>query len=1099
MAVGTRRRCANCDAGVRARDRFCPSCGTPLDTTATAPRAVATDSASLQVSDTELAGLGEQRKVVTILFADLSGSTTLGERLDPEELRGILASYFNELARQIRRYEGTIDKYIGDAVMAVFGAPVSHEDDAERAINAALAMQQSIGGLNDDLARRHGVRLALRIGINTGEVVAGLLAGDVQRAYTVVGDAVNTAQRFEAAAPLGEVLVSADTRRLAIHSFEFEQTAPLTLKGKAERVVGYRVLRRRYEEIAPEATQFIGRARELDQLRAAIGAAVLGKGQVVNLVGEAGVGKSRLIGELRANLVSGIDRMTVRCASFETNTPYALIADFVRGAFSIHAADDEATARKAIVDGFTALGQPLDEANVTLLLDMLGYATRSSLEPEVKGRVLVDMLRALLRLAAARAPIVLTAEDLHWVDGASLRVLKDLVATVRSLPVLFITTTRPGWTPPWRSETIAMAPLDGQEARDLIEAVFEVPVDSELAEAIMTRTAGNPYFIEEVVRGLKASSLIVERTGRVALIAGATAPVPATIQEVIEARIDRLDPAAQRTLNAGAVCGRTFWLHVLERLLPDLTLQPHLVTLERESFIDLRTVVPEVTYGFRQILIQEVAYETQLHAERRRLHGAVGKAVEALYADRLEEFVDFLAYHYKRSNDEPKAISYLLRAGTRALRLYASEEALRAFTQVLELRPSASDRAIALEGIGDARTPLGALLEARTVYEEALALTEDDPVRQARIERKIGGTYIRAGDYPHAQEWLRRAVTSIGLRADSERAAIWLDITQVAWRQGNYDEAIAAAREGIAQASAARAPQYVADGQKHLGTAYVLKGERADGVRHYRDALVIYEELGDLPGLMNVRNNIGIVYRRESDWAEALREQNEALTIARRLGDGWGIGMVLANIAETQRSKGDFESALATNKEALAVWTQASYAVGVATVHMNIGILHAECADYDAARAALQASLAEWEQLDSRLFLPELYRTFAKVEVESDPNVALSWARRSLDVAREIKARDEEGLALQTLGAVLGRLGRPLEAAAELRSSVEILRTTNNRLDLARSLTLLAEQSRSLSIAGAEIMAFAREAAAIFAEAGADPKDRARAEALLPS
>jgi tetratricopeptide (TPR) repeat protein len=261
---------------------------------------------------------------------------------------------------------------------------------------------------------------------------------------------------------------------------------------------------------------------------------------------------------------------------------------------------------------------------------------------------------------------------------------------------------------------------------------------------------------------------------------------------------------------------------------------------------------------------------------------------------------------------------------------------------------------------------------------------------------------------------------------------------------------------------------------------------------------VTYEGLGDLPGLMNVRNNIGIVYRRESDWAEALREQNEALAIARRLGDGWGIGMVLANIAETLRSKGDFESALATNREALRVWTQTSYAVGVATVHMNIGILHAERAEYDDARAALRASLAEWERLDSRLFLPELYRTFAKVELETDPNLALTWARRSVDVARDIKARDEEGLALQTLGVVLARLEQRVQAAAELRSSVEVLRTTNNRLDLARSLTLLAEQSRHLGIAGADIMAFAREAAAIFADAGA-AKERERAEAVVLS
>src|SRR5438477_3412598 len=270
MAVTSRRRCATCGANLRARDRFCASCGTPLDGAAIAPRRPATESASLQVSDVAAADLSEQRKVVTILFADLSGSTVLGERLDPEELRGVLASYFNELARQIRRYEGTIDKYIGDAVMAVFGAPLSHEDDAERAIRAALAMQRSIQTLNDDLERQHGVRLSLRIGINTGEVVAGLLGGDVQSAYTVVGDAVNTAQRFESVAPLNQVLVSETTRRLALHAFEFETLPPVTLKGKAEPVAAYRVIRRRDDEIEPDVSPLIGREAELATLRAAL-------------------------------------------------------------------------------------------------------------------------------------------------------------------------------------------------------------------------------------------------------------------------------------------------------------------------------------------------------------------------------------------------------------------------------------------------------------------------------------------------------------------------------------------------------------------------------------------------------------------------------------------------------------------------------------------------------------------------------------------------------------------------------------------------------------------------------------------------------------
>jgi len=1023
MAVAARRRCANCGASLRARDRFCAGCGTPLDSAATVPRRPATDSASLQVSDVAAADLLEQRKVVTILFADLSGSTVLGERLDPEELRGVLASYFNELARQIRRYEGTIDKYIGDAVMAVFGAPISHEDDAERAINAALAMQQSIGHLNDDLSRRHGVRLALRIGINTGEVVAGLLAGDVQRAYTVVGDAVNTAQRFEAAAPLGEILVSADTRRLAIHSFEFEQTAPLTLKGKAERVVGYRVLRRRYEEIGPEATQFIGRDRELDFLRDAVTSAVQGKGRIVNIVGEAGVGKSRLVGELRANLVSGVDRMTVRCASFETNTPYALIADFVRGAFSIHAADDEATARRALVDGFASLGQTLDEANVALLLDVLGYAARSPLDPEVMRRILVTMLRTLLRLAAERAPFVLTAEDLHWVDGASLKVLTELVAIVPSLPLLFITTTRPGWTPPWTTESVTIRPLEGQAVRDLIETVFEVPVEDELAEAIIARTAGNPFFIEEVIRDLKASNLLVERSGRVALIAGATAPVPATVQEVLEARLDRLAHEPRRTLNIGAVCGRTFWVRVLERLLPDVSLQPQLVALERESFIELRTVTPEITYGFRQALIQEVAYQNQLHADRRRIHAGVAAAVESMYAGRLDEFVDFLAYHYSHSDEHTKAVAYLLRAGERAQRLYANDEALAFYGSALErVRDGRAegDLSAILERIGEVQTVVAkyddALASFQSARDQAATL---DRVVVARLYRKIGTALLLKGAYADALGSLDQALAVLGESPHIESARIGVRMGETLSRSGNYTRAREVLERAVAAAEILGAEDVAAEALHYLAGVLGYTGDLKGAASLYRRCLESYERLENINGAARVHTNLGGLYRRLGRFDEALAEHRSALALAERMGNPWLAAGCHSNIGEVEKTRGRLAAAIASKRRALEMWTSIGARSEAATALMEIGFARVRSGDVAGGRADLLEAETRLGAAGNKRYHAELYRGLAYAELDmGDLAAAERAAERSLEHAQTGKMRQEEAITRRTLGEI---------------------------------------------------------------------------------
>ena len=1042
------------------RDKFCPSCGARLDATLARPVNQSSESASLQVSHVAADSLGEQRKVVTILFADLSGSTVLGERLDPEELRGVLASYFNELARQIRRYEGTIDKYIGDAVMAVFGAPISHEDDAERAINAALAMQQSIGHLNEDLERRYHVRLALRIGINTGQVVAGLLAGDVQTAYTVVGDAVNTAQRFEAAAPLGEILVSADTRHLAIHSFEFEQTAPLTLKGKAERVVGYRVLRRRYEEIAPEATQFIGRATEIDFLRRAITDAVLGRGRIVSIIGEAGVGKSRLVGELRANLVSGIDRMTVRCASFETNTPYALIADFIRGAFSIHAADDEETARAAIVKGFTALGEVLDEGNVTLLLDMLGYGTRSPLDPEVKRRVLVKILTTLLRLAGDRAPYVVTAEDLHWVDGASLRVLEELVAELPSLPCLFVTTARPGWKPPWKADSITVRPFDDKTARELIEAVFEVPVEDDLASMIIARTAGNPFFIEEVVRDLKQSNLLVERTGRVGLAPGAVAPVPATVQEVIEARLDRLAAEPRRTLNAGAICGRTFWVRVLEQLLPDLGLRPHLETLERETFIDRRTIAPEITYGFRQELIQEVAYENQLQSDRRRTHGAIGAAVEALYAERLEEFVDFLAYHYSRSDDANKAVEYLTRAGGRAQRLYANEEALTFYRSALERVQdgrAAGDVGAILERIADVQIVVArfdeGLVNLRAAQERAAA---SGPVA-ARLRRKIGTALLLKGAYGEAIVALDEARSVLGSTTDLEAARIGVRMGEVLSRSGDHARARGVLERAVADAELHGAEDVAAEGLHYLAGVLGYTGDLRGAANLYRRCLESYERLENINGAARVHTNLGALYRRLARFDEALAEHRAALALAERMGNRWLAAGCYSNIGEVEKTRGDLEAAIASKQRALDMWTAVGAKAEAGAALLDIGFARVRFGQILQGRADLLQAETQLSAAGNKRYHAELWRGIALAELSlGDLNAAESAAARSLQYAEAGKMRQEEAITQRTLGEIALARGDIAGARSLLETSRDRLAELGETAELAQTQATLA-------------------------------------------
>jgi class 3 adenylate cyclase/tetratricopeptide (TPR) repeat protein len=1059
-AAAAKRRCAGCGAAVRAKDRFCPSCGTPLGSVATQVAPAQASSASLQVHGHAASLLGEQRKVVTVLFADLSGSTPLAERLDPEELRRVLGSYFGTLARQIQRYEGTIDKYIGDAVMAVFGAPVSHEDDAERAINAALSMQASIARLNDDLERRHGVRLSLRIGVNTGEVVAGMLAGDVQAAYTVVGDAVNTAQRLESVAPPGEVVVSSMTQRLAIHSFEFETLAPQRLKGKAELVVAYRVRRRRDEEIAPETSLFVGRSPELALLRAAMEDVVRGQGSVVEVSGEAGVGKSRLLAELRAGLAAGIERVTARCASFERRTPYGLVADLVRGAFRIHVVDDEPTARGAVVSGYAALGADLDEPSVLVLLDMLGFGERSTLAPEAKRRLIVSLVGQLLERQAARAPLVIVVEDLHWADEASLEVIARLIPRIANLACLFIATARPGWAAPWPARRVTLEPLTEADARDLIAAVLEVPVEADLATLILARTGGNPFFIEEVAQELQRSNMLVERDGRIGLRDEAPASIPATIQEVLEARLDGLAHGQRQVLRLAAVCGRTFWYRVLERLEAGDDLDAALDELERETLIHTRSTEPELTYAFRQALIQEVAYQTQLLSERRATHGRVAAAMETLYATRLDELVDLLAYHYARSDDDAQALRWLVRAADRAKALFANGEALALYAAALERAPDGEGPLQAgsiLERIGDVRALIGRYDEAiaafRAGHERSGATS---PSAQARTHRKVGTALRMKGDYDAAFGELTRGLAGLGATDDVEGARILVQLGQLHYRRGEH----VAAREPLARAVALAErlgdDSIVAESLRTAGLVAAALGELRVAIDCYERSMAIYERAGDAAAIADVRNNLAMIYRRTQRFDEALDQYRVGLAVRERTGDVWAQAVGYNNIGEVHRTRGEPGPAIAVYERAIAIFESIGARAEAAAALMNLGAARVESADFASGRDQLLEAEARFVALGSTTYLIGLNRYLAAAELAAgDLLAARERAERSLELARAAKARHQEAMAERVLGEIAIAAGDRERARGLLEASARTLAEIEETAELARTQAVL--------------------------------------------
>src|SRR6266542_3239789 len=929
----------------------------PLDETAGA--AGQDTGASLQVGEQKAHVLEEQRKVVTVLFADLA--EPLAQRLEPEALRHVLGIYFSAVSEQIRRYGGTIDKYIGDAVMAVFGAPISHEDDAGRAIHAALGIQNAIRKENDHLERQYGVRLVVRIGVNTGEVVAGLLAGEVL-AYTVTGDAVNTAQRIESATPAEDILVSDETYALARKSFEFEPVPALTLKGKSRPVAAYRVCAP-LEIAVASGPPLVGRGAELERLATLFRSVQAGRGAAAHIHGEAGVGKSRVLAEFVATLPPHVERIAARSGSYEAETPYALVANLLRRWVTLQTSDDVTTARVALHAALGPLRLPSEESAIELVLDILGYAEGSAADPESKRRQLTFLLRRLLLHRGEAGVFVLTFEDLHWIDSASSAALADVFGRVAELRCLVLTVSRDEPVA-WPATPIALAPLDAATASEMVDRVAAAPLDEKVRALILERTGGNPFFIEEVVRALGS---------------GRATTVPATVQDLLEAKLDALDASPKHVAQGAAVVGRTFWTRVVARISPDEEIRPALATLEQERFVAPYQLTPEETYAFRHALVQEVVYATQLIAQRRRAHAAVGGAILELFADRLEELTDVLAYHFGRSDDDRNARRYLLLAGQRAQRLYANDEALSYYAAALGR--SADDppsRAAAREGIGAVQRFQGKLAEAIESFEQAIAALGDTDARGcARLEANIAAIHRLRGERERALDMLSTALATLPDDADGERALVYLELAETHWLQGGFDAAIASLELATAHAERAGATEGLAEAYKHLGTVHTLKGEIAEGLGYYERSLALFEQVGDLAAQGKVLNNIGIAQRRRAHYDEALKAYARSLEIKERLGDPLGIGAARNNVAQVHRLLGELDQAEAEYRASLEQFELLGVASGIALAHSGLGSNALDRGDRPAARQHFLEELAASERLGQRASLAEPQRSIA--------------------------------------------------------------------------------------------------------------------------
>jgi class 3 adenylate cyclase/tetratricopeptide (TPR) repeat protein len=681
-----------------------------------------------------------ERRVVTMLFCDVRGSTVAAEKMDPEDWGEVINGAFEYMIKPIYRYEGVVARLMGDGLLAFFGAPIAHEDDPQRAILAGLDIVSEIQNYRTQIQRRHGVDIDVRVGINTGLVVVGAVGSDLRMEYSALGDAINLASRMEQTAEPGTVQIAHDTHKLVEPLFEFENLGGITVKGKAEPVPAYRVLSskmlaKRARGIEGLHAEMVGRKAEMQTLREVIFDLKQGVGRIVCVFGDAGIGKSRLIAETHQifeELVgSEGDWYATTTLSYETNQAYGMLQRLLRQMIGIAPGASAAEVKEQL----RSLAESLPEARRLRALQVLealfGIETEGDglpLEGEIFKQELLAVIQDWWRVRFTTRPSVMVFDDMHWSDAASIDLLKQLLPLAGDIPLVLLCALRaerdaPAWQfkatadeeYPHRYIEFSLRPLSEQESSELVSRLLTIADISEpMRLAILEKSGGNPFFIEEVVRTLIDNGAVVseERPHNGELkrywrstTEGTEFDIPDNLRSLVAARMDRLEETTRATLQVASVIGRNFHRRVLQEVHDrGSDLDKNVASLLRLELIREAARVPEVEYSFRNPLTQEAIYKTILLKRRREFHGRVGEAMESLYADRLEAFYGLLAHHFALAGERDKAIEYSMLESRQAVALYAYEDAvqnLRAALELIETGEQSEIHRALLEDLGD--------------------------------------------------------------------------------------------------------------------------------------------------------------------------------------------------------------------------------------------------------------------------------------------------------------------------------------------------------------------------------------------------------------
>lgn len=931
--------CAACGGTNPDGMRFCGHCAEPLG------EAPARDDAlrkmvSRQVADRLAAGgeLSDEWRLVTTLFADISGYVALGEQLDPESFAEATNPIVALMTRVAERYDAHVAKFAGDALLCMFGAPVVHEDDADRALLAALDMRAELDALRPDLPEA-ARDLELHIGVNTGRVVAALLGDGARVDYNVMGDAVNSAQRLESAAPGGEIYVGDATVRLTRDRFDFERVGELTVKGKLEAISAWRLAGRRRRPPRRAGAPLVGRDQEVAALAGAFSRLLAGRGAVVAVTGEAGAGKSRLCEDAAARVrPRGVRALAVRFASVG-GVAYGPYRDLVRALAGVEPDDPPQRSARAVRRIARAHGiEPAEPLLARVAgVEYDGAAEGPVASPESVRRGVNDAFVALIESMLAAAPLALTIEDFHWADDASIALTERIAALAADRPLALLLTGRDeaaatlrqiaSAVPADATFDLALGRLGDAGIAALVEHTLGAPPPPGLAAAVGERAAGNPFFAEEIVRSLlDAGAVRRTETGSV-IEAGWDQSVPPTVEGVLAARLDRLPPDVAAVAQIAAVAGRRVRLPLLRAVMgDDAAVTRAADALVAAGLLDRDDSESEPAVVFHHALVADVAYERLLRRRRTELHRLIADAAERLYGDG-DDMIDFLARHRFLGSAGEAALPLLVRAGERARRLYANDAALTHFERAVQVAPDDRRPALAL-AVAD-------LCELRGDYDRALAVYEEvrDATGDVRAWRGIAATMRKRGEYDATIAMLDQAMAA----GVVDEPALRLEHGWTLSVAGRYAEAIASLQAGLKAAEAAgRRDDVTATLLLELARAETVERDLDRALAHATEARAIFDQRGDQRGIAGSIRIVAAALQRLGRLDQAAGALREGRELAERTGSVEELGACLINLGMVELERGALREAIECDRAAIAEFERIGHASGRAIGYGNL-------------------------------------------------------------------------------------------------------------------------------------------------------------------